>query len=271
MASEQEQNQGFFQARTEKIITRVEKTPMDKFFLFFLILISISALALGFMQFKKDIEGPALSSYLDRKRGELMEKYKPSSADTEDEFINRLKNQDSDLDGLDDWSEINVYSTSPYLSDTDNDGKSDRQEITQGTNPNCPEGLDCSAVTPIAPVYGSEGTNVNSIINTLGEADLETLMQYEQQLLDGEVTLEQLGIDNPELQKLFDQMESLPAEQLANLNSAETSQAVAELKNMTPAELRVELVARGMDQATLDQMDDRTLLELLDQIISTYQ
>ena len=266
-----EKNKGFFQERTEKIVTKVEKTPMEKFFVFFLILISISAVVLGFMQFRKDIEGPALSSYLERKRGELMDKYKPSAAATEEELVNRLKNQDSDLDGLDDWSEINVYATSPYLSDTDNDGVSDRQEITQGTNPNCPEGLDCSNIVPIVPIAGSEGTNINSIISTLGEADLQTLMTYEQDLLSGKVTLEQLGIDNPELQKLFDQMRNVPAGQVANLNSDEKSQAVADLKKMTPAQLRDELVKRGMDKATLDQIDDQTLMQMLDQLISTYQ
>lgn len=271
MESEQDNNKGFFQERTEKFITKVEKTPMDKFFVFFLILISISAVVLGFMQFKKDIEGPALSTLLDRKRGELIEKYKTASVVTEEELINRLKSQDSDLDGLDDWSEINIYGTSPYLSDTDNDGLSDKKEVTQGTNPNCPEGLDCSIITSIQPVAGASEGNINSIINTLGEADLQTLMEYEQDLLSGKTTLEQLGINNPELQKLFDEMKNVPADKTANLNSADKSQAVAELKNMTPAQLREEMISRGMDKATLDQMDDKTLMDLLDQIISTYQ
>lgn len=271
MDSGQEQNKGFFQERTEKIVTRVEKTPMEKFFVFFLVLISISAVGLGYLQFKKDIEEPAFSAYLNRKQGELMEKYRPSTAATQEDLANRLRNQDSDLDGLDDWSEINVYSTSPYLSDTDNDRLSDREEITRGTNPNCPEGLDCTAIEPIGEIAGSEGTNLNSIISTLGEADLQTMMAYEQKLLSGEVTLAELGIDNPELQKLFDQMRTMPAGQAANLNSEDKSQAVTELKNMTPAQLRQELLSKGMDQATLDQLDDETLKEMLDQLIANYQ
>jgi hypothetical protein len=273
MESEQDNNKGFFQERTEKIITKVEKTPMEKFFVFFLILISVSAVVLGFMQFKKDIEGPALSSYLDRKRGELIQKYQASSVDTEEELVSRLKNQDSDLDGLDDWSEINVYGTSPYLSDTDNDGLNDKQEITRGSNPNCPEGLDCSLIssTPLEAALTSEVENINSIISNIGDTDMQTMMQYEQELLAGTITLEQLGINNPELQKIFDEMKNVPADPAANLNSAEKNQAIEELKNMTPAQLREEMISRGMDKATLDQMDDQTLMDLLDQIISTYQ
>jgi len=269
----QEKNKGFFQQRTEKIVTEVEKTPLEKFFVFFLVLISISALVLGFMQFRKDIEGPALSSYLERKRGELMDKYAPSATTATAELTNRLKNQDSDLDGLDDWSEINIYHTNPYLADTDNDGIPDKQEILQGTDPNCPKGMDCSAIVLTLPVAGSEGTNtnLNSIINTLGEADLQTIMQYEQDLLAGKVTLEQLGINNPELQNLFDQMKNVPASQGANLNSEEKTQAVTDLKKMTPAQLRAELLKRGMDKATLDQIDDQTLLQMLDQLIATYK
>jgi hypothetical protein len=273
MAFGEEKIKGFFQDKTEKMAAKVEKTPMKKFFVFFLILISISAVVLGYMQLKQNIEGPAMASYLDRKRGELIEKYKTSTTTTEDELVSRLKSQDSDLDGLDDWSEINVYATSPYLSDTDNDGLSDKQEITQGTNPNCPEGIDCSAVSTISPVAGNEGTNSNieAVMQTLSDGDLQTLMTYEQDLLAGKVTLSQLGIDNPALQQLFDQMKTAEVSDLGNLNADDKTAAVSDLKQMTPAQLREELIKRGMDKATLDQIDDQTLNQLLDQIISTYK
>jgi hypothetical protein len=273
MAFGEEKIKGFFQEKTGKIVTKVEKTPMNKFFVFFLILISVSAAVLGYMQFRKNIEGPALASYLDRKRGELIDKYKTSATTIEDEQIARLKNQDSDLDGLDDWSEINVYATSPYLSDTDNDGISDKQEIFNGTNPNCPEGLDCSAVNTISPVAGNEGTNSNieQVMQTLSDGDLQTLMTYEQDLMSGKVTLSQLGIDNPALQQIFDQMKTAVPTDLGNLNADDKTAAVTDLKQMTPAQLREELVKRGMDKATLDQIDDQTLKQMLDQLISAYK
>lgn len=269
MPEDELKNKGFFQDRGEKIISKVERTPMDKFFVFFLILISISAVVLGYMQFKKNIEGPAYSAYLDRRRGELIEKYRTASTTTEEDLAEKLKNQDSDLDGLDDWSEINVYGTSPYLADTDNDGLSDKQEITQGTNPNCPEGLNCSAITPtLTPEAES---NINGLIENIGDADMQTIMQYEQDLLSGKITLKELGIDNQPLQDIFDQLKNSGETQTTELTPEEKSQAIAELKQMEPAQLREELIKQGMDKAVLDQLDDQTIMQMLEQIISTYQ
>ena len=58
-------------------------------------------------------------------------------ANKEDE---RLRSQDTDEDGLSDWDELNVYITSPYLADSDSDGIKDGEEISAGTDPNCPTG-----------------------------------------------------------------------------------------------------------------------------------
>ncbi|MFH1101974.1 MAG: thrombospondin type 3 repeat-containing protein [Methanobacteriota archaeon] len=43
---------------------------------------------------------------------------------------------DTDYDGLSDWTELYRTYTNPFLSDTDNDGWSDNQEIMIGTDPN---------------------------------------------------------------------------------------------------------------------------------------
>jgi hypothetical protein len=52
---------------------------------------------------------------------------------------------DTDLDGLSDYDEKNLYGTSPYLSDTDSDGIDDKTEVTSGTDPLCKTGTTCSA------------------------------------------------------------------------------------------------------------------------------
>ena len=44
--------------------------------------------------------------------------------------------RDSDGDGLTDWTELYRTFTSPFVSDTDADGKSDGSEMKQGTDPN---------------------------------------------------------------------------------------------------------------------------------------
>lgn len=54
-----------------------------------------------------------------------------------------LRKKDTDRDGLNDYSELKVYKTSPYLADSDSDGFADAIEIAQGTDPNCPKGQQC--------------------------------------------------------------------------------------------------------------------------------
>lgn len=54
--------------------------------------------------------------------------------------------KDTDRDGVSDAQELQVYKTSPFLEDTDSDGKTDQAEIDAGEDPNCPAGQDCRAV-----------------------------------------------------------------------------------------------------------------------------
>lgn len=56
-----------------------------------------------------------------------------------------LRYRDTDFDGLTDFDELYIYTTSPYLADSDSDGIKDKDEINSGKNPNCAEGKDCSA------------------------------------------------------------------------------------------------------------------------------
>ena len=55
-----------------------------------------------------------------------------------------LMYRDTDKDGLNDFDELYVYATSPYLADTDSDGISDKDEVGRGTDPLCAEGQTCA-------------------------------------------------------------------------------------------------------------------------------
>lgn len=55
-----------------------------------------------------------------------------------------LMYRDTDKDGLNDFDELYVYITSPYLADTDSDGIDDRTEIEKGSDPICAEGQLCA-------------------------------------------------------------------------------------------------------------------------------
>ncbi|MEA2065339.1 MAG: hypothetical protein U9O66_03555 [Patescibacteria group bacterium] len=123
----------------------------------FLLVIGVSALILGFLRFKTTINSAFNTNTTDNKN---FTKY-------EDDKLREIldqQNSDIDQDGLSDYDEINIYNTSPYLKDTDSDGYSDKQEIDDKENPNCPRGQECGAMN------GSELED--------SEVDFEDLKNY---------------------------------------------------------------------------------------------
>lgn len=126
-----------------------------------------------------------------------------------------LKNNDTDADGLSNYDELYVYKTSPYLEDTDSDGLSDKQEIEQGTDPNCPRGKNCNI--PVETATSSQQSVIQPVIQpeitlpeNLGAAGInEAILQN---ALSGQIdaaTLRQLliaaGADPETLNKISDE------------------------------------------------------------------
>jgi hypothetical protein len=119
-----------------------------------------------------------------------------------------MRKKDTDKDGLNDFDELNVYKTSPFLDDSDSDGFSDKQEIDSGNDPNCPIGRDCIGETTIASST-RQSNSVNQSANSNptalnGEMDAVTLRKL---LIDSgtmdEATLNQ--ISDEELLKTYNE------------------------------------------------------------------
>ena len=101
-------------------------------------LIGIFTLILGFISLGRVIQNPARQTELARlKAQEQASSVSIAGRDA------ALKNKDTDGDGLNDYDELYIYGTSPYLPDSDSDGLTDKQEIESGTDPNCPTGQNC--------------------------------------------------------------------------------------------------------------------------------
>ncbi len=84
--------------------------------------------------------------------------------------------RDTDKDGLNDFDELYVYITSPYLADTDSDGIGDKVEVEKGSDPLCPQGQNCNS-----PILTGEGLLDTSVSSTLleplpPEQDLEVAL-----------------------------------------------------------------------------------------------
>lgn len=81
----------------------------------------------------------------------------------------KLKLKDTDNDGLNDWDELNVYKTSPYIPDSDSDGISDGEEVKRNSDPLCAEGANCLS-------YDNESKTTNtSGIEDIGQAPTSTI------------------------------------------------------------------------------------------------
>jgi hypothetical protein len=135
-------------------------TKEQKIGFLFLFVFSILIVGLGFMQMKRNIYGPfalTLSAEGDLK----------NSFDYDENT--RLKQIDTDQDGLSDYDEIYIYNTSPYLEDTDSDGILDKVEIDMGEDPLCPIGVDCSTGSSIINDTSAEWKDSNVELNPLGD------------------------------------------------------------------------------------------------------
>jgi len=225
MAFGQEKIKEFFEEEKEKITRKIERTPMEKFFVFFLILITIFSLVLGYLQFKKNIEEPLAESYLQQARGQILEKYG---------FINFNANTNQ-------YVPISIFGTEEILNtEINTNAEAINQELLE-----------------------------SDITSSLGDLDSNTLLNIESQLLSGQITLKDLGIDDPELQKVFDQIRSGQAANLNQLSQEEKDAALGALKSLTPQQIRDELVKRGIPKEQLDNIDDQTLQNLLLETINS--
>jgi hypothetical protein len=108
-------------------------TKEQKIGVIFLLSFGILAVAFGILQMQGNINKPfALNTSIP---AFVQEKVVTDEA---------LYYRDTDFDGLNDFDEMYVYTTSVYLADTDSDGISDKDEIDQGRNPLCDEDKNCN-------------------------------------------------------------------------------------------------------------------------------
>lgn len=155
--------------------------------------------------------------------------------------------RDTDGDGLTDTQELTIYKTSPFLSDTDSDGISDGQEVKNGTNPNCPEGKQCSAD---GMVIGTEQVSANGTTT----ADL-----FNSGVADSS------NISN----NIVAPLNSAPTQSLDATSASTLKQAFG--VNPDPKYLREQLIQAATKQAdkdSLQKLSDADLLQLYNSMIT---
>lgn len=133
-----------------------------------------------------------------------------TSADAFDEA--RMRVLDTDEDGIDDWQELNTHKTSPYLADSDSDGKSDFEEITSGSDPNCPEGRVCGSDI----IQTLEGIQEDIAAEAQGAQEPAEAPNFSPESLTAMETLEAGGIPTPNQLRSLLRDSGIPEEELSN-------------------------------------------------------
>lgn len=111
-------------------------TREQKFGYTVVIICGVLAVSLGVFYMSKHLKAPFIISYTGSRF------LTGDEADAAE--IARQKALDTDGDTVNDYDELNIYGSSPYLRDTDSDGMSDDIEIASNGDPACAKGAACA-------------------------------------------------------------------------------------------------------------------------------
>ena len=192
-----------------------------------------------------------------------------------------LKASDTDADKINDFEELYVYDTSPYLADSDSDGLDDFDEIINHTDPTCQEGQICFQSGGVAA--GASGATV-SVDEATGGATISATQINTEDLRkvlvsSGKVTVEQAAaIDdatlleiynqaleqNPELAKQFQTNQPAASGKLTEIENKATSatEALNTLSGISASEVRKLLLEQGFSEAELKLIGDEELMKI---------
>ena len=117
--------------------------------------------------------GKQITSPFKRKGGGAVFK---TPEQVEQERDDKLRRSDTDNDGLNDYDELYVFRTSPFLNDSDSDGINDGKEVAENTDPNCPQGKTCrQSSLSVRSGQGAGSANANTPVNeTSGSSSAPT-------------------------------------------------------------------------------------------------
>jgi hypothetical protein len=201
--------------RSKKHLTHEERVAFG-----FIAACGIGAVIFGGLSFFSNVKKPFLISYTGPRY--------ITSAEKESEQTALQRITDTDEDGVSDYDELNIFSTSPYIEDTDSDGKLDGLEILEGGDPNCATGKTCASSELIQLGVNSAFLNAQApqAPNTAAVPTVDDAVSVLKNLSTGEVRrlLEESGVDAEQLAQLSDEQVMVVYEEILG-------QAITEIQN----------------------------------------
>jgi hypothetical protein len=217
-------------------VTEWEKfSSQQKLGLAVFVVIGLATAVLGFARIQKNIALPFV-----RKEGFVFK----TTEELEREREQRLKIQDTDRDTLNDYDELYVFRTSPFLEDSDSDGTNDGQEVAANSDPNCPKGKTCRQPKLSTTQGTTTGVEASAVTPPTQQPAAPPAAPKEEQILL--VITETFG--DP---------------------AALTPEGIkTKLESMSSVELRTFLVKMGVPEKALQKADDATLRKLLEETLT---
>ena len=242
-----------------------------------ILFVGIFAVIFGLLHFRNLIFRPYVSTQVNA--GKL--KITLDQANNTDDLLG-LSQKDTDLDGLSDYDELNIYKTSPYLADSDSDNYTDKQEIARGSDPNCFEGKDCFGLSDL-----QSGITPQTVVPQLsagvpsGLATNLSVDQIRQILLEAGLTQDYLDIlSDQDVLNLYQQaLNTANDTNIIQTNSLEVNQNVnnspgltkQDIALMSPAEIRDLLKQNaGVTDEQLNNISDADLLDFVSQTLKDF-
>lgn len=195
------------------------------------VVVGLATAVLGFARIKKNIALPFV-----RKEGLVFK----TSEELEQERERKMKEQDTDKDTLNDYDELYVFRTSPFLEDTDSDGTNDGQEVSTNSDPNCPKGKTCRQPRLSTTVAADAAVASGGVPPSPTAAKPPPT-----EVAQAEIVLQAIT-------ETFGDPSTLTPEIIA-----------AKLEAMSSTELRSFLAKVGIPESALQKADDVTLRKLL--------
>lgn len=168
-----------------------------------------------------------------------------------------LRTKDTDKDGLNDYDELNVHGTSPYIEDSDSDGYSDSQELKSGNDPNCPVGQTCSAISE-----AENDTDPNKEADALSDQIQKADESYEK-------TMGANGAVNTNSAQTSPTTPITDSSQ-GGASAIQSAQSILDGQG-DPASLRKMLLETGMDPVVLNQISDQELMDTYNKTLAGQQ
>ncbi|MBU0964577.1 hypothetical protein KKC06_06075 [Patescibacteria group bacterium] len=187
-----------------------------------------------------------------------------------------LRDKDTDHDGLNDYDELYYHKTSPYLADSDSDRISDKIEIDEGTNPNCPQGGICNKTSDDSGLDNTNDLFSDLVPSQTAQEDIDlnnlSADQLRQILIDSGTPEESINqLDDETLLQAYNEILA-EGDLSGNVNAATNQTAVdvsdqeaityESLVNLTPDEIRQLLIQYGVPADSLESIDDETLQQI---------